>query len=161
MTVYVGGLNRENVLWFAGLFEGEGHIQVQHRYGKHARLRMELGSCDLDVLERLQSLHGGVIRSIKPRKANWKPFWRWELSNTHTTYAVAMAIFPFMAQRRRGQIADAVRTMLASPPGIAFSQRTRCPQGHPYDGVNVKGGRTCSLCHRAANARYQARKKAS
>ena len=38
--------------------------------------------------------------------------------------------------------------------------RTHCPRGHQYDGINSKGARICSICHRAAVARFKERKPA-
>ena len=40
--------------------------------------------------------------------------------------------------------------------GYINSQKTACPQGHPYDKVVVYGGRTqriCSICDKAARAK--------
>lgn len=37
--------------------------------------------------------------------------------------------------------------------------RDACPQGHPYDGVNASGARTCKTCARAAEARYRERRR--
>lgn len=39
----------------------------------------------------------------------------------------------------------------------AYSVRTTCPQGHPYDGVNTYGYRICTRCHREAVARCNQR----
>jgi len=35
-----------------------------------------------------------------------------------------------------------------------------CPQGHPYDFVDSQGCRRCSVCRKAAQARYAAKKAA-
>lgn len=40
------------------------------------------------------------------------------------------------------------------------SEKTHCPQGHEYDiPKNRYGFRACSICRRAAKARYNARKR--
>lgn len=45
----------------------------------------------------------------------------------------------------------------------AMVNKTHCPQGHPYQGDNIKwkkgGGRNCRECSNEANRRYLARKK--
>ena len=33
-------------------------------------------------------------------------------------------------------------------------RKTHCPNGHPYDGINKAGSRTCSACCREARHRY-------
>lgn len=35
--------------------------------------------------------------------------------------------------------------------------KTRCPQGHPYDGTNKRGARTCSTCHREQALAWRSR----
>ncbi len=37
--------------------------------------------------------------------------------------------------------------------------KTHCPKGHEYDGIDMNGKRTCSPCKRAAEARYNERRK--
>lgn len=54
-------------------------------------------------------------------------------------------------------------TERAQSPGIAFALRTHCPQGHPYEGTNVRvsrdGHRSCKTCHRdRERVRYHERR---
>lgn len=37
------------------------------------------------------------------------------------------------------------------------THKSHCPQGHPYDRVNVNGARCCSICEREARHRYRER----
>ena len=41
----------------------------------------------------------------------------------------------------------------------ANATKTTCPQGHPYDGTDARGARTCSTCNRARVHRSRWRKK--
>jgi hypothetical protein len=41
------------------------------------------------------------------------------------------------------------------------SQRKACPRGHPYDKINSRGARCCSICDRAARERFNAKEKRS
>lgn len=43
-------------------------------------------------------------------------------------------------------------------PSAVNLRKTHCPAGHEYDGLNVDGARICRACHRAADARYRARR---
>ena len=53
--------------------------------------------------------------------------------------------------------------------GVGFAavnaRKTHCKNGHPFDeantGIRVDGGRWCRACHREANRRYLAKRKAS
>ena len=38
------------------------------------------------------------------------------------------------------------------------AKRTRCPQGHPYDGVNANGRRICHRCQAASAKKHRRRK---
>ena len=37
----------------------------------------------------------------------------------------------------------------------------KCPQGHDYDYVDPSGGKRCTICRKAAKARYAAKRKAA
>ena len=41
----------------------------------------------------------------------------------------------------------------------ADAARTRCPAGHLYDGVNLRGNRICLICRASASRRYATRQR--
>lgn len=60
-----------------------------------------------------------------------------------------------------GTKADNTRDMVAKGRHrCPARERTACPRGHPYDGKNINGARTCSICDRAARRRHNERKAA-
>lgn len=93
-------MGRDDLLWLAGLLEGEGSFDL-HR-GRYPRIR--LGMTDRDVVGRAATLLGGRIRlSLKPRPN--KATWHVEISGRKAV-AVMVAILPFMGARRSARIAE-------------------------------------------------------
>lgn len=87
--------------WFAGLFEGEGHIYYNNR-----ALVMMIGTTDRDVLEKV-IIATGVGRIRGPRhdgNANHKPIYEWCLTSRNAVLDLAEKIIPYMGIRRTEQI---------------------------------------------------------
>jgi hypothetical protein len=91
--------NRDDLLWLAGLLEGEGSFDL-HRE-KYPRVRLAM--TDRDVVGRAATLLGARVRlSLKapPNAATWHA----EISGTRAAEVMA-EILPFMGARRSGKIA--------------------------------------------------------
>lgn len=92
--------DREDVIWLAGLLEGEGTFDL-HR-GKYARVRVAM--TDRDVVGRAATLLGARVRlSLKP--APYQATWHAEVSGEKAV-EVMQAVLPFMGSRRSGKIAS-------------------------------------------------------
>lgn len=115
--------NRYDVVWLAGLLEGEGTFDL-HR-GKYPRVRVAM--TDRDVVGRAATLLGARVRlSLKP--SPYKSTWHAEVSGAKAV-AVMEAVLPFMGSRRSGKIAEILgasylgstvtpkRNFVASKPG--------------------------------------------
>lgn len=97
--------------WSAGIFEGEGTLVRGHADAVIICISMT----DLDILERLQVLHGGIVlgpyanpdrnHPSRPRK----PRYRWQLKAS-LAEPLLSEWFPLLGQRRREQ----VKSFLAS-----------------------------------------------
>lgn len=109
--------DRDDLLWLAGLLEGEGTFD-SHR-GKYPRIR--LGMTDRDVVGRAASLMDAKIRlSLHPAPA--KPTWHTEISGDRAA-EIMRAILPFMGARRSAKIA----TILAAAAYRAEGVKTSTP----------------------------------
>ena len=92
--------NRLDVVWLAGLLEGEGTFDL-HR-GKYPRVRV--GMTDRDVVGRAATLIGSRVRlSLKP--APYQATWHAEITGAKAA-EVMRAVLPFMGSRRSGRIAS-------------------------------------------------------
>jgi len=92
--------DRDDLLWLAGLLEGEGSFDA-HR-GKYPRIRLAM--TDRDVVGRAASLMDAKIRlALHPAPA--KATWHTEISGTRAA-EIMRQILPHMGSRRSGKIAD-------------------------------------------------------
>lgn len=92
--------DRDDVVWLAGLLEGEGSFDL-HR-GRYPRVRVAM--TDRDVIGRAATLMGVSVRlSLKP--APQKAMWHAEASGPKAE-AIMRAILPHMGARRSARIAQ-------------------------------------------------------
>lgn len=105
---------RDDVIWLAGLLEGEGSFDL-HR-GKYPRVRV--GMTDRDVIGRAATLIGSGVR-LSLKREPYAATWHAEVSGPKAV-AVMRAILPHMGARRSGRIAQIlghaeVRASLSAP----------------------------------------------
>lgn len=91
---------REDLIWLAGLLEGEGTFDL-HR-GRYPRIRLAM--TDRDVVGRAATLLGASIRgSLRARP--YRSTWHTEISGERAA-AVMREVLPFMGARRSAKIAE-------------------------------------------------------
>lgn len=119
--------DERDVLWLAGLLEGEGTFDA-HR-GRYPRIR--LGMTDRDVVGRAASLMGSGVR-LTLRRAPFAPTWHTEISGPRAE-GIMRELLPHMGSRRSARIAEVLSVSvfrhgegrskpgpeIARPPGIA------------------------------------------
>ena len=105
-------MNRENLAWAAGLFEGEGCFTAWKSYkrkdGKtRIYLRASMSSTDKDVLEKFVATVGigkvynhrdGTVMS-HPAVKTQKPSWQWSVSGKQAV-EVGEMLLPWLGKRR-------------------------------------------------------------
>lgn len=125
--------NERDVIWLAGLLEGEGTFDL-HR-GRYPRVRV--GMTDRDVVGRAATLMGANLRLSL--RFGQQSTWHAETTGEHAVQ-VMEALLPHMGARRSGKIADVLAhyrfarlTVLrgsvpgptvVQPPGIISAART-------------------------------------
>ncbi|AWY06664.1 endonuclease [Microbacterium phage Zeta1847] len=121
----------EDVVWLAGLLEGEGTFDAHRR--KYPRIR--LGMTDRDVVGRAASLMGcGIRLTLKP--APMSPTFHAEISGERAA-RIMRELLPHMGARRSGRIAEvlsihATRTGKLAPRAGGGSRSTPGPSlGRP------------------------------
>lgn len=92
-------MNREDLLWLAGLLEGEGSFDL-HK-GRYPRIR--LGMTDRDVVGRAATLMGTKVRTTL-RPAPWTATFHTEVSGARAE-AILWDLLPLMGARRSSKIA--------------------------------------------------------
>lgn len=116
-------MNRDDLIWLAGLLEGEGTFDL-HR-GRYPRIRV--GMSDRDVIGRAATLMGARVRlSLKP--APNAAMWHAEVSGTRAL-ALMMDLLPHMGARRSAKIASVIghATLAPGSNGAPGPKITRPP----------------------------------
>ncbi|QNO12690.1 LAGLIDADG endonuclease [Arthrobacter phage Snek] len=121
---------RDDLLWLAGLLEGEGTFDA-HR-GKYPRIRLAM--TDRDIVGRAASLMDTKIR-LSLHAAPAKPTWHAEISGERAA-EIMRQILPFMGSRRSGKIAEVLGThffrqkaVVAAGKGTAPGPKVTRPAG--------------------------------
>ncbi|GAA2843957.1 hypothetical protein Acy02nite_68590 [Actinoplanes cyaneus] len=126
----IGTADRDDVIWLAGLLEGEGTFDL-HRE-RYPRVRLEM--CDRDVVGRAATLMGVGVR-VTLRRAPAQATFHAEAQGPKAE-AVMRAILPHMGARRSARIAavlgrspntDKTPPRLSRPPGLPLN--TPAPAG--------------------------------
>lgn len=128
-------MNSKELMWLAGFLEGEGsflvsdskqksnHLQSRSDGYRYLSIRIVGPSCDLDVLERVQSIAGGkIFGPYADSKGKGKPIYRWVLAKRKEVVPLMEALKPLMGKRRQQQIENAIEK---AGKGI---ERVACPQ---------------------------------
>lgn len=97
-------MNRDDLIWLAGLLEGEGTFDLQR--GKYPRVRLAM--TDRDVVGRAATLMGTKVR-LSLRPAPNKPTWHAEMQGPRAE-ALMERLLPHMGSRR----SQAIATILAA-----------------------------------------------
>ena len=103
---------REDIIWAAGLLEGEGYFGAYPTYtrideSKGYKIVVECGMTDEDVIDRLHAIVPWACRDGKSYKGK-KEMYRIRLNQADKVYAFVVALYPFMGERRQEQIRDIV-----------------------------------------------------
>lgn len=109
--------DRDDLLWLAGLLEGEGTFDA-HR-GRYPRIRLAM--TDRDVVGRAASLMDTKLRlALHPAPAS--ATWHSEVSGERAA-DIMRDILPHMGSRRSGKIADVLGVAhFRAVPGAEVSQ---------------------------------------
>ncbi len=113
-------INREELAWAAGFFDGEGCTVLQ-RSKKHPRtyLYTSLTQVNLEPLKRFHNAVGGLGVIYGPythgRGRNWAPIHKWHTNKFEHSQAVLAMLWSFLSAPKRAQASAALREVRLSP----------------------------------------------
>jgi hypothetical protein len=148
------------IAWLAGLFEGEGNIDIAKNGGTRLTIRMT----DRDVIEQVNAMFPSTKIHIVPppkAKANWKTQYAWRISNPNKVREILELLLPWFGERRAARAREVLHHLDTRPGLDHWAKRTHCIHGHEFSEentyVNPKNGyRTCRTCSSASQRRrYQ------
>ena len=101
------GQRYTDIVWAAGLFEGEGCI-TKHTKGSGYR-KLVIGMTDSDVMERFVDVVGyGKLNGPYNSKSGYKPFWRWEIVKSKEVLRILKMFLPHLGKRRAKKALEAI-----------------------------------------------------
>lgn len=160
-------INREELAWAAGFFDGEGYVGIRDNKKDYTtRPTLKVSSTDRDMIERFQYAVGGIgcFRGPIPNGGlGKKPIYEWFTRKFEHVQAVIAMLYPFMCSRRKARMKEC---LLLAPVtakngalwGTYDKNKEQCIRGHNLAEtryINVKGA--CSECARI-RARIQKQK---
>lgn len=99
-------MNREEIAWAGGFYEGEGCIFSRYvRRMKDPYTSLIINNTDLEPLERFQAAVGlGHIRGpYQPKQGQRQPQYHYEVNGFEKSQAIIAMLWPFLSARRKAQ----------------------------------------------------------
>ena len=101
------GQRYTDIVWAAGLFEGEGSITHAANYPKKTHL--SLAMTDEDVMERFVDVIGcGKLYGPYCYKKKSKPFWQWTIWKKSEVLRILKMLLPHFGKRRSQRAIEAI-----------------------------------------------------
>lgn len=157
------------IAWFAGIFEGEGSIEINQYKGT---VRLCVKMTDLDIIERVNELF--PCNQITQRTRERVPLggikipktaYTWRIGKREQVKPILEMIYPYLGERRKEK-ADEAFTRYGIPSKCGRwgkrPPKTHCRKGHEYTPENTyiqpNGEQICKTCRKATMQRYLAKK---
>ena len=104
------GQRYTDIVWAAGLFEGEGCIHIlQQKLKKKTYRTLSLSMTDLDVIERFVDVVGyGNLRGPCMAKLSTKPYWQWNICKRPEVSRILKMFLPHFGKRRAERAIEAI-----------------------------------------------------
>jgi hypothetical protein len=95
----------EDIIWFAGFFDGEGCITIRHNKrnrgnGHSYNLLLQISGTHYPTVDKLvQIWRLGKALYIKPKTTTRKPSWGWRVRNRDALF-ILETIYPYLVTKR-------------------------------------------------------------
>ena len=133
---------RESLAWLAGLIEGEGSFSITAdcRY-----IRIKVKMTDEDVVRQAQLVAAmGTVGGPYDSGPRRKDQWQWVVTDSNEAYALMIALYPWLGQRRQARIREITPQWLSYR---ATNPRFGTPKGRPWsEQRRLAGTKVCDLC---------------
>lgn len=88
-------IEKRRIILVYRTFEGKRSFSMTQKYAKN----ITITSTDLDVLEKVKELFGGIIITPKKRNDKWKQEYVW-YTNKHDSRKLIELIYPYLSHRK-------------------------------------------------------------
>lgn len=158
-----------DIAWLAGLFEGEGSMEI----GKNGMVRLCIRMTDRDIIDRVNAMFPArkiqvvVPEPMRDTHNQPKTQYAWRISGPERVREVLDLIMPWLGERRTVRAGEVLAHLDARPgtPGWFHRNKTHCAQGHEYTPENtyIRPGtdhRHCRACRNDWARQYRERSSA-
>jgi hypothetical protein len=145
-------VNREELAWAAGLFEGEGSFCNTNNYKGVSGFLSQIGTfTDLDVLKRFHKVVGGIGYIYGPyeRKTKdgrpQKTCWTWRAMSFEQVQAIVALLWPWLGERRKLQAKISLAAFHARPIMGFVSRKAQAAKRPEIKRLWAEGMRTNAI----------------
>lgn len=150
-------IDRVELAWAAGLFDGEGTTFVTKRGHLRVAITQAAEKEPPAVLHRFHAAVGAigyVYGPIREKNRNFQPKWYYRAHGLEMGQAVLALIWTWLGPVKRAQASSALRVTMIRVSGrryegVRFGRPLNdlCKRGHSYDDAYVRGHqRSCRSC---------------
>lgn len=138
------------IIWLAGLFEGEGWITFPKREPNSVAIGMKM--TDKDVMDRVYKAVGevGSYRFYERDDPNHKGVWTWSLGDRDKIIEIITLLLPWMGERRTSKMKEALNRL---ENNRGYNQPIKHGTYAGYSAEKRRGIDICDAC-RGASRRY-------
>jgi len=126
--------NRESLIWAAGILEGEGSFSVGNKTHlgvngypegkKYPNIKIRCSMTDEDIITHLkEALIFGSVTGPYQRNPLHKPLWRYACYKKSQVFALGVALYPWMGERRKAQIRKQIEVFRIMPGSGNYYQK--------------------------------------
>ena len=95
----------ERIEWFAGIFDGEGCVNIYVNRGKYYELRIEVTNTELEIIAPfIARFEGSFSTSSRHSPSNGKDIYQWKLANKQAA-AFLRAVLPHLRSAKKSKAA--------------------------------------------------------
>lgn len=146
-------VDRENLAWCAGFWDGEGSCHGYKREGGYGRIVASISQVDREVLDKwVETIGFGSIRGpYKAKTENSRPYFVWSVEGYEKIQATMSLLWPWLGSVKRQQFIDQLEKYKLAMREKAITPRNYCSKGHELNEANrtsaprgsVNGCRIC------------------
>lgn len=112
-------LNRIELAWAAGFFDGEGCVSRKKNQSNGRRAPfLQVSQTNRVVLDRFQAAVGGlgvIYGPYRQKKRTHSPYWLYSTSNFEATQAVGTMLWSFLSPVKKEAYAREISSYLSTP----------------------------------------------
>lgn len=158
-------MNREELAWAAGFFDGEGSTGFRRQHKRAGQMRLSISQVDRRSLDRFRAAVGEIGSVLGPYHKRYgangvRSIYDFSTASFEKVQAIVALLWTWLGAAKREQ----AREVLLAFRAIEQERQTRCRRGHLYTGQTRPGIHRpiniCVECRAEAGRRHRLRRSA-